>query len=142
MKLPAKKHHPTLSEDRLGNIFRKYPQVEAVFLFGSAATTKTHHESDLDLAIYPNDPSVEKKRLDILEDLAGQGFCDVDLVFLKEDNIVLQYEVVRHRRIIYKRDTFELGKVFSKILRQYFDFYPYLKVQRKAYKERIMNGTG
>jgi predicted nucleotidyltransferase len=134
MKPPTKKHHPTLSEDRLGNIFRKYPQVEAVFLFGSVATTKTHHESDLDLAIYPN--------LDILEDLAGQGFCDVDLVFLKEDNIVLQYEAIRHRRIIYKRDTFELGKVFSKILRQYFDFYPYLKVQRKAYKERIMNGTG
>ena len=72
MKLPTKKHHPTLSEDRLGNIFRRYPQVEAVFLFGSGASTKTHHESDLDLAIYPNDPSVEKRKLgsrkaDILE---------------------------------------------------------------------------
>ncbi|MFC1822977.1 nucleotidyltransferase domain-containing protein [Thermodesulfobacteriota bacterium] len=144
MKLQAKKRYPPLSESegRLGNIFRKYPKVEAVFLFGSAATNKTHDESDLDLAVYTNDPSAESNKLEILEELAVEGFCDVDLVFLKEGNIVLQYEAVRHRRVIYKRDSFQLGKVFSKILRQYFDFYPYLKVQRKAYKERIMNDTG
>lgn len=133
MKLQTKKRHPSLNEDRLENIFGKYPQIEAVFLFGSAATAKTYGESDIDLAIYSNDLSAENKKLDILEDLAREGFCDVDQVFFKEDNIVLQYEAIRHRRVIFKRDSFELGKLFSKILRQYFDFYPYLKVQSEAY---------
>ncbi|MEA3415614.1 MAG: nucleotidyltransferase domain-containing protein, partial [Thermodesulfobacteriota bacterium] len=35
------------------NIFRKYPDIKAVYLFGSVGSGKTHRESDLDLAIVP-----------------------------------------------------------------------------------------
>ena len=30
--------------------------------------------------------------------------------------------------------------MYSQIVRQYLDFYPYLKEQRKAYKRRILFG--
>ena len=131
-----------MNSDLFGKIFEKHSEVEAVFLFGSATTDKTHAESDLDLAILANDSSILKKRLDLLEALAREGFCHIDLVFIEDGDIVLQYEAVKNLRIIYKRDTFDLGTFFSRIVRQYFDFYPYLKVQREAYKERVLNGTG
>jgi hypothetical protein len=72
--------------------------------------------------------------------LARKGFCTVDLVFLPTDDIVLQYEAVRLNRIVYQRPDFDGPTVFSLVIRRYLDFVPYLKVQREAYKRRILNG--
>lgn len=124
---------------KLKDIFPRYRSIDAVYLFGSRVTGKLHTQSDLDLAIYSEDPGLKEQKLDILADLAQAGFCDVDLVFLNDANIVLQFEVVRLNTVIYKKPDFSPGAFFSKTVRLYFDFYPYLVLQRKAYKERILN---
>jgi predicted nucleotidyltransferase len=49
--------HPNL--DHLEKVFRKYADIQAVYLFGSTASGKTHEESDLDLAILPISPIPE-----------------------------------------------------------------------------------
>ncbi len=125
----------------LEKVFSRYSEIEAVYLFGSQATGKIHRNSDIDLAIYPDTKSIRDLRLDILHDLAKQGFCQVDLVFMDKNDIVLQYEIVRLNRLIYQKPEFDKGSLFSKIIRQYFDFAPYLAEQRKAYKNRILNGA-
>jgi hypothetical protein len=124
----------------LAEIFQKYPEVLAVYLFGSAVSERVHQESDLDLAILPATEAVREKRLDILTDLARHGFCNVDLVFLDGSDIVLEYEAIRHNVLVYQAHGFDRGATYSKIIRQYLDFYPYLCVQREAYKKRILNG--
>lgn len=127
---------------RLRTVFRKYPQIQAVYLFGSASAGSVHQESDLDLAIVPRTKDLRKKRVDILADLAHHGFCNVDLVFLEGDDIVLQYEAVRQNVLVYQKPEFDRGGTYSKIVRQFLDFSPYLSVQREAYKKRILNGEG
>ena len=124
----------------LPQIFRQYPDIQAVYLFGSTASGKVHRESDLDLAIVPRRGTVRERRLDLLADLARHGFCDVDLVFLDTDDIVLKYEAVRQNRVIYQTEDFDRGGTYSLIVRQYLDFLPYLEVQRRAYKRRILDG--
>lgn len=124
----------------LPEIFRKFPDIQAVYLFGSVASGKTHAESDLDLAIVPRRAQLREQRLDILADLARAGFDNVDLVFLDTTDIVLKYEAIRQNRVIYQADDFDRGAMYSKIVRQYLDFLPYLKVQREAYKRRILDG--
>ena len=124
----------------LPQIFAKYPGIQAVYIFGSRATGVARETSDLDLAVVPRNHQVRQQRLDILADLARHGFCDVDLVFLDTDDITLQYEAVRQNRLIYQTADFDRGALYSKIVRQYFDFLPYLNVQREAYKRRILNG--
>lgn len=124
----------------LPRVFEKYPEIRAVYLFGSSAIGRARSDSDLDLAIYPGSESLSKQKVGILSDLARAGFCNVDLVFLYRDDIVLQFEVVRHNTIVYQTPDFEKGAVYSEIIRKYFDFYPYLEFQRQAYKERILNG--
>ncbi len=64
----------------------------------------------------------------------------MDLVFLDTDDIVLKYEAVRHNRIVYQTEDFDRGALYAKVVRQYLDFLPYLKVQREAYKRRILDG--
>jgi len=122
----------------LRSIFEKYPEILAVYLFGSYASGKVHKESDLDLAIVPDNNTIRQKRLDILQQLTQKGFTNIDLVILDFPDIVLMYEVIRINRLIYKKPDFDHGAFYSKIIRQYFDFYPYLEYQRKAYKRRIL----
>ena len=124
----------------LSGLFHRYPDVQAVYLFGSFAAGNVHGESDLDLAIVPRHGSIREKRLDILTDLARCGFCNVDLIFLDTDDIVLKYEAVRQNRLVYQAQDFDRGAMYSRVVRQYLDFIPYLNVQREAYKRRILLG--
>ena len=118
-------------------VFKNYPEIGAVYLFGSTGTGKLHRESDIDLAVYPDTPGLREKKLSILTELARFGFCDVDLVFMDENDIVLQYEAVRQNIVVYQAAGFDRGSTYSKIVRQYLDFYPYLTEQRNAYKQRV-----
>ena len=125
----------------LPEVFQKYPEIQAVYLFGSAVNGKLHEESDLDLAVFIEDEPLFDLKLNLLSELARLGFCDVDLVFMNTDDIVLKYEAVRQNKVVYQRPDFDRNTNYSNIIRQYLDFYPYLAVQREAYKKRIMNGT-
>jgi len=129
--------HPDLK--LLVNVFKKYPEIQAVYLFGSAGSDSMHEESDIDLMVIPGTNSLRKQKLSMLTDLAKYGFCDVDLVFLDPNDIVLQYESVRQNRVVYQAPGFDRGATYSTIVRKYLDFYPYLTVQREAYKKRILN---
>jgi predicted nucleotidyltransferase len=133
--------HPRVLPDlkRLSSIFASYPDIEAVYLFGSTSTGRTHAESDLDLAVVLRPDAQSFPKLDILAKLAQAGFCNVDLVTLDTDDIVLKYEAVRQNRLIYRADDFDRGAFFSKIIRQFWDFRPFLEVQRRAYKQRTLN---
>jgi predicted nucleotidyltransferase len=124
----------------LGEVFHRYPDVEAVYLFGSCASGHTHAESDLDLAIVPRHPYVSARKLDILADLARVGFCNVDLVFLDTDDIVLKYEAVRQNQLVYQDEGFDRGSFYSQVVRKYLDFAPYLDVQRQAYRRTLLIG--
>ena len=122
----------------LSKIFSRFPKIQAVYLFGSAASGEMHTESDLDLGI-KGEEGIKSQQLDILTELARHGFCHVDLVFLNTNDIFMKYEVVRHNHLLYRRKDFASSSFYSLIMRQYEDFYPYLKVQRKAFKRRLLN---
>lgn len=126
---------------RLSEVFQEHTEIQAVYLFGSAATKREHEKSDIDLALFTDEVVNSDLKLNLLSDLARNGFCDIDLVFMNTDDIVLKYEAIRQNRIVYQKPGFDRGGTYSKIVRQYLDFYPYLSVQREAYKKRIMNGT-
>jgi hypothetical protein len=128
--------------DALPAIFRNYPDVQAVYLFGSTAEGRARDDSDLDLAVVPRSGSCRKRRLEMLTDLTRAGFDNVDLVFLDTDDLVLKYEAVRQNRVVYQTEDFDRGAMYSKVVRMYLDFLPYLEVQRKAYKRRILHDKG
>jgi predicted nucleotidyltransferase len=122
----------------LPEIFKKYPDIQAVYLFGSVASGNANSHSDIDLAILPRNSSLREKKLDILADLTRHGFNNVDVVFLDIRDIVVRFEAVHQNRLIYCAQGFDVGSFFSLTIRQYFDFLPYLKVQREAYKQRML----
>ena len=55
----------------LEKVFKNFSEIEAVYLFGSAASGKMHPESDIDLAIYPDTPGLRKKKVEFVTHLAA-----------------------------------------------------------------------
>lgn len=132
-----------LDEGALREVFARYPEIWAVYLFGSVAEGRSGPLSDLDLGVVICPGSNPPDQLDLLADLVRAGFERVDVVFLDPveiRDIVLWFEVVRHNRVIYATDAFDRGELFSRIVRLYWDFLPLLEVQRRAYKERLLHG--
>ena len=124
--------------EKLGDVFRRYPGIRAVYLFGSAAVGHARSDSDIDLAIIPADTSIRDKKLDILGDLAARGYCDVDLVFIDESDLVLAYEAIRQNKMIYAVSDFDRGTTYSNIVRKYLDFEFFLRAQQEEYKRRAI----
>ncbi|GAB4542417.1 MAG: nucleotidyltransferase domain-containing protein [Anaerolineales bacterium] len=123
----------------LSNVFEKYPEIQAVYLFGSMASKTENAQSDIDLAIVPQNSSLAQKKLDILADVTAKGFNKIDLVFLDTNDIVLRFEAIRQNKVIYYKKDFDYASYYSLTIRQYFDFVPFLNMQREAYKKRILS---
>lgn len=125
---------------RIRRVFEKYPEVEAVFLFGSYAEGRARPDSDLDLALVGPRAELAPRKLDMLTDLVRAGFDRVDLVLLDGADPALRFEAVRPNRLIYARPGFDRGSYYSLALREYFDFEPHLRIQREALKRRLSGG--
>jgi predicted nucleotidyltransferase len=122
------------------SVFEEYPEVEAVFLFGSYAEGRARPDSDLDLALVGPRAKLAPQKLDLLAKLIYAGFDHVDLVLLDGADPALRFEAVHPNRLIYARPGFDRGGYYSLALREYFDFEPYLRVQREALKRRLSGG--
>ncbi|WP_027339019.1 type VII toxin-antitoxin system MntA family adenylyltransferase antitoxin [Halonatronum saccharophilum] len=124
----------------LKDIFKLYNNIKAAYLFGSYAQDKERKNSDIDIGILLDKGYDKMIKVDILAKLAEYGYCEVDLVILNQADIVTRYEIVKHNKIIYKREDFDANTYFSFSIRTFLDFEPILKVQRKYLKEQILNG--
>jgi hypothetical protein len=127
-------------KERLAHVFAAFPEIQAVYLFGSTAADRAQSHSDLDLAIVPV-PGATYRKLDYLAALTAQGFDKVDLVSLDTSDLVLRFEAVRPNRIVYATPQFDHGAFYSRVVREYFDFEPYLLRQRQALRQRISRAS-
>jgi len=84
---------------------RDDPRVQAIYLFGSAATGETHAHSDIDLAVLLDAPislgDELRMRAIAVEELRRD---DVDFVVLNHATPPLRYEVVTRGRRLFARD--------------------------------------
>jgi predicted nucleotidyltransferase len=115
-----------------------YPDVEAIYLFGSYLTPDQQQDSDVDLAVLF---SHEKARLqknpamsDCRNALENVLKRTVDLVNLRTVNTVFQNEIIQQGRIVYQQhertvDEFEMQVMSS---------YQKLNEERAGILEDIM----
>jgi predicted nucleotidyltransferase len=124
-------------KQRLPEIFAAFPEARAVYLFGSYARGKANEHSDLDLAVFLKTGTARRIKLDLLTVLAGQGFCDVDLVLLNDASPLLRFEAVKYNRLIYRAVGFDAAGFYSRIIREYLDIEPFLNLHLAKHQARM-----
>ncbi|MEX2541154.1 MAG: nucleotidyltransferase domain-containing protein [Trueperaceae bacterium] len=123
----------------LADVFRRYPDVLAVYLFGSWASGKANPTSDIDVALIPGGDGLRERKLEILGDLTRIGLDKVDLVILDGDDALLNYAAIAPNVVLYAREDFDRGTAYSEVVRKYLDIEPYLRRQRRIFKQLQSN---
>ncbi|MEW6428241.1 MAG: nucleotidyltransferase domain-containing protein [Thermodesulfobacteriota bacterium] len=121
-------------------VFAAFPEIEAVYLFGSKADDRANALSDTDFAVLTSMPPQPGFKLQLYEKLTRAGIDDADVVLLNDASILLRYEAVRLNRVVYQKPGFDRGRYYSRVVREYLDFQPLLNIQREAYKQRLLHG--
>ena len=92
--------------DKLVNVLSEtFPNIQAVYLFGSAVRHDVHSNSDIDLAVF-HKQAVDKLQLwKLAQELAVIAGKDVDLIDLNNASTVMQMQVVSQGKRLMCRDT-------------------------------------
>ena len=95
----------------LKQYFKKHPEIEVAYIFGSVAQGKENPLSDIDIAIIINPQQINEKmyrygyKAEVLSDLIKLlKTNNVDLVILNEADIVLRHRVSYFSKLIYSKN--------------------------------------
>ncbi len=110
---------------KLNKIFKGYPELKIVYLFGSRVSGKTGPLSDYDFALYIGQDKLEAYHTSV--DIAGKiskvlETDNIDTVVLNHtDAPEMKYSIIKNGRIIYEVDSFRI-LIEPGIMNEYFDF--------------------
>jgi predicted nucleotidyltransferase len=102
-------------------VLELFPDIEALYVFGSIARGEATAESDLDLAVLMATPIEPLVRFDMQRDLSARLGRDVDLVDLHNANSVLRSEVVNGGVSLFQRDPMRTLEFEARVLGEYAD---------------------
>jgi predicted nucleotidyltransferase len=104
-------------------VLRRYPEVQAIYLFGGYGSPDERPESDLDLALLLN-PEAAKAAAslaagDLRLDLESLLERETDLINLRRVNTVFQHEIIQTGRVIYQQSEFEVDSFEAQVMTLY-----------------------
>lgn len=130
--------------------FSAFPEVEAVYLFGSAARGDRRKNSDIDIALLARERKPLRSRRaygSMVEYI--QAACDalgtdrVDVVLLRRAPVALRHEVFREGKLLLAPDPEALSRFRQESAREYLDTIPLRRTFEESYFRRIRrNGFG
>lgn len=128
---------PKLPEKKLQDF-----NVSIVYLFGSQLQGATTPLSDIDIGVVFNSLDALKDSLnlytklyDIFTDIFP-GPYEIDIVFMQQTSLVLQYEIIKHGKILYESNPIFRADYEEQIIKEYMDFEPLLRESSAALLSR------
>jgi predicted nucleotidyltransferase len=144
-KIPFRGNSATMPDARfsaLGARFSAFPEVIAVYLFGSAARGTRGGRSDVDIAVLTRARETSERRSRSLVDYV-QAACDalgtdnVDVVLLHRAPIALRHEVFREGKPLLVLDPEALTRFRIESSREYLDTIPLRRTFEEAFFRRV-----
>ncbi len=100
-----------------------YPDVQAIYLFGTYGTPDEHKDSDVDIAIlFSHDKAKTVSNLAMSEcwfALEGVLKRTADLINMRMVNTVFQNEIINEGRLIYKQNEYSVDEFEMNVMSSY-----------------------
>lgn len=129
---------------RLNSYFSARTDTVAAYLFGSSTETGRRVKGDVDIAVLLAPRAARrpvKAQVEILADLRRLlGRNDVDVVILNNAPLLLRFEVLRNKKLIFERDIQK--RVDFEVLSElkYFDWSPMQKFFSDDLRTKVQVG--
>ena len=105
--------------------FKKYEDVVAIILFGSYVSNKVKPISDVDIAVIVKNESME-------HEIGSYSSNIFDIVPFHRLPLYIQFELLKHGKILFLRDENYFKEVKSRTLREYTEMKPlYERMSRR-----------
>ncbi|MDI6641377.1 MAG: nucleotidyltransferase domain-containing protein [Elusimicrobiota bacterium] len=127
-------------KEKLVNIFKSYPLISLVYLFGSYATKNIGPMSDLDIAILWAE---EEKSYLVKSCELGNKIADtlndenIQVVPLNDQGLSFCFNVIYTGICIYGSEELRV-KFETSILNQYLDFKYFAEMYNKSFEKRVL----
>lgn len=109
--------------EKIGEFFRGYPEVAAVYLFGSYGTEFQLPSSDMDLGIVFTHPTELRDELEIDAELSLCLHTDkVDFVNLARAPLGLQHRALKEGELLCENNELAHSNFIEKVLQKYEDY--------------------
>ena len=125
---------------KLEEVFRRHPEVVAVYLFGSYARREEGPLSDVDIAYLFSSNAKEDIELDLLlcaEISKTLRTDEADCYLLNKAPLKFQYEVITTGKLIYCRDEGLRKSYEERVKREYEAHKEQFKVTKRALLEEM-----
>ena len=119
----------SLSVNDLSSFFAARQHVLAALLFGSFATGRANMQSDLDIAVIPDNPLSANQTMALVRDLAIQFGRPVDVIDLAVQHGPVASEALTRGRLVYCADPVAYAE---RLRRMVYDQEDFVSVLRKA----------
>lgn len=108
---------------------------EFAYLMGSAETERFNQESDIDVAVFWKESSIEDQKRKSLTDLEKLFNREVELVSLNKIDVIFAYQVLNKGRLLFDNNPgLHLKWKIDKMSE-----YPDFKSSRKIIEDNILN---
>lgn len=125
-------------------IFAEYSFIAAVYFFGSAVSGRSGPMSDVDMALLLKSGAPAGKDLIHVEDYLAYRIAkaldvrEVDVVNLNKQGLVFQHQVLKSGRLIYEADSAFRVAFTARVISNFCDFEPTLRLIEKFRLKGLM----
>lgn len=145
MKGPNRKENQgnilDLEKEKLEELLNKEGEVLALYLYGSRSSGKERPESDTDIALLLEKSVGEDRysdfRLEFLSKLDRLFPGDLDLVILNQVPTLLQFQVLKHGRLLYEADPDRRALMEVNMLNNYYLSKPFYEFHFENLRKNI-----
>ena len=110
--------------------------IRLCLLFGSQATGRTHAHSDVDLAVWPNEPLDLRTELRWLHELETLLNNEVNLVLVTPRlNPVLGFEIMRDGQVMFEAEEDLWSHEAARLWHLYNDSLPFRRAMREQLRK-------
>lgn len=123
----------------------KRREIQAAYIFGSAATGRTRPDSDVDVAVLTarraQGVDTVKYRLKLMADLGSAlGRSDVEVVLLTEAPPLLAHRVLSQGTLVFERSRSARVRFQVETANRYLDLIPMFETHIQYLKKRVREG--
>lgn len=123
----------------------KRREIQAAYLFGSAATSRMRADSDVDVAVLLGSRLGSRRLLDyrlrLMTDLgAALHRSDVDVVILNDAPPLLAHRILSQGRLVFERSASARVRFQVRIAALYADLVPLFEMQIRHLKKQAREG--
>lgn len=123
--------------NRLSTIWQEFEDVKIIYLFGSYATGEERPTSDIDIAVFAPELTLDGY-LKLWAKVTGLlGTEKIDLVTLSDKPATFRYQVIKEGKVIYCRDEDLLNDFELKTWQAYMDSKHLRQIYLKHFYEGL-----